>query len=51
MHMKRENYVKPDLELIKFRFQGPLCDSTGMTPDFDIDPIDPNDLFTESLDF
>ena len=49
MHMKKEIYLKPDLELIKFHFQGPLCDSNGMTPDYGYDPIDPGDLFDEEL--
>ena len=49
--MKKENYLKPDLELIKFRFQGPLCDSTGMTPDYDFEPLGPGDLFDEMIDF
>lgn len=47
--MKKETYLKPDLELIRFHFQGPLCDSTDMIPDYDINPLDSDDLFNEEL--
>ena len=37
--MKKEFYIKPDLELTKFHFQSPLCQS-GVDGPVDYDLID-----------
>ena len=45
--MKKEFYTPPCLELHRFQIERPFCDSTGMTPDYYIDPIEPGDIFDE----
>ena len=46
--MRRKDYVKPTLEIVRFHYNGPLAASSSFTMDFDAETkengfVDPND--------
>ena len=42
--MKKEFYIKPDLELHRFQIERPFCDSTGTDTLDDFTIIDPGTI-------
>ena len=47
--MKKEFYIKPDLELHRFQIERPFCDSTGTDSLDDFTLVDPGVTWDEEL--